>query len=244
MAVAGISILEPDPGGPEAVGVVEDLRATASPFRVYVGGAAAGLIDFSDSVEASGLVALGFVIVSVVVLLFLLTGSILMPFKALIVNALSIAATLGVLVWLFQYGNLSGPLGFDPPGGIEVYVVIVLVCFGFGLAMDYEVFLLSRIRELVDQGRSNDEAVRVGLQRSGSIITSAAAVIILVFLGFAFGDLLVIKEVGFGLAFAVLIDASIVRLLLVPATMTLLQKWNWWAPAPLARLYTKYGIVH
>jgi len=172
-AVAGVSILDPDPGGPEAVAVVEDLRATASSFRVYVGGAAANLVDFSDSVKASGLMALGFVVISVIVLLFFLTGSILMPLKALIVNALSIAATLGVLVWLFQYGNLSGVLGFEPPGGIEVYVVIALVCFGFGLAMDYEVFLLSRIRELVDQGRSNDEAVRVGLQRSGSIITSS-----------------------------------------------------------------------
>lgn len=244
MAVAGVSILDPDPGGPDAVAVVEDLRGTASSFRVYVGGTAANLIDFSDAVTASGLIALAFVVVSVIVLLFLMTGSILMPFKALIVNALSIAATLGVLVWMFQYGNLSGPLGFDPPGGIEVYVVIALVCFGFGLAMDYEVFLLSRIRELVDQGRSNDEAVRIGLQRSGSIITSAAAVIILVFLGFAFGDLLIIKEVGFGLAFAVLIDATIVRLLLVPSTMTLLQKWNWWAPAPLARIYERVGITH
>ncbi|MBN2177000.1 MAG: MMPL family transporter [Demequinaceae bacterium] len=244
MSVAGISIVESDPGGPEAVAVVEDLRAMDAPFRVYVGGQAAGLLDFSNAVATSGLIGLGIVILAVVALLFLMTGSLLMPIKALIVNALSLAATLGVLVWIFQYGNLSGILGFDPPGGIEIYVVIVLVCFGFGLAMDYEVFLLSRIKELVDQGMSDDEAVRVGLQRSGRIITSAAAVIVLVFIGFAFGDLLIIKEVGFGLAVAVLLDATLVRLLLVPATMSLLGKWNWWAPAPLRRLHERFSLTH
>ncbi len=244
MSVARVSILEPDPGGPEAVAVVEDLRATDAPFRTYVGGQAAGLLDFSEAIATSGLMGLGFVILAVIVLLFLMTGSLLMPIKALVVNALSIAATLGVLVWMFQYGNLSGVLGFTPPGGIEIYVVIVLVCFGFGLAMDYEVFLLSRIKELVDGGMPNDEAVRVGLQRSGRIITSAAAVIVLVFIGFAFGDLLVIKEVGFGLAIAVLLDATLVRLLLVPATMSLLDKWNWWAPAPLRKLYERFSLTH
>jgi RND superfamily putative drug exporter len=187
---------------------------------------------------------LGFVILAVVVLLFLMTGSLLMPIKALLVNTLSIAATLGVLVWMFQYGNLSGVLGFTPPGGIEIYVVIVLVCFGFGLAMDYEVFLLSRVKELVDAGMPNDEAVRVGLQRSGRIITSAAAVIILVFIGFAFGDLLIIKEVGFGLATAVFLDATLVRLLLVPATMSLLGDLNWWAPRPLKRLHARLHLSH
>ncbi len=244
MAVAGVSIVDPDPGGPEAVDIVNDLRAMDSPFRVYVGGQAAGLIDFSNAIATSGLMGLGFVVFAVIVLLFLMTGSLLMPIKALVVNALSIAATLGVLVWVFQYGNLSGLLGFTPPGGIEIYVVISLVCFGFGLAMDYEVFLLSRIKELVDEGMSNDEAVRIGLQRSGRIITSAAAVIILVFIGFAFGDLLVIKEVGFGLAIAVALDATLVRLLLVPATMSLLDKWNWWAPAPLRKLHERFHLTH
>ncbi|MCJ7826758.1 MAG: MMPL family transporter, partial [Demequinaceae bacterium] len=195
MSVSGVSIVDPDPGGPEAVAVVEDLRARDAPFQTYIGGQAAGLLDFSEAIATSGLIGLGFVVFAVIVLLFLMTGSLLMPIKALLVNALSIAATLGVLVWMFQYGNLSGVLGFTPPGGIEIYVVIVLVCFGFGLAMDYEVFLLSRVKELVDGGMPNDEAVRVGLQRSGRIITSAAAVIILVFVGFAFGDLLIIKEV-------------------------------------------------
>ena len=130
------------------------------------------------------------------------------------------------------------------PDGVETYVVILVLAFGFGLAMDYEVFLLSRIKELVDRGVPNDEAVRLGLQRSARIITSAAAIIILVFLGFAAGHMLVIKEVGLGLAFAVLIDATLVRMFLVPATMTLLGDWNWWAPAPLHRLHERLGFPH
>jgi RND superfamily putative drug exporter len=135
-------------------------------------------------------------------------------------------------------------LQFTSTGGIETYVLVMIIAFGFGLAMDYEVFLLARIKEHIDAGESNDEAVRRGLQRSGRIITSAAAVIVLVFIGFASGQLLVIKEVGIGLAVAVFLDATLVRMLLVPATMTLLGKWNWWAPAPLRRLYERKGISH
>ena len=118
------------------------------------------------------------------------------------------------------------------------------LAFGFGLSMDYEVFLLSRIKELVDKGVPNDEAVRLGLQRSGRIITSAATIVIVVFLGFAAGKILVIKEIGVGLAFAVLLDATLVRLLLVPATMTLLGQWNWWAPKPLRRIHERLNITH
>ena len=121
---------------------------------------------------------------------------------------------------------------------------MLIIAFGFGLAMDYEVFLLARIKEHVDAGDSNDVAVRKGLQRSGRIITSAAAVIIIVFIGFATGSLLVIKEVGIGLAIAVFLDATLVRMLLVPATMTLLGDWNWWAPAALRRLYERKGLSH
>ncbi|MEX0913868.1 MAG: MMPL family transporter, partial [Demequina sp.] len=177
-------------------------------------------------------------------LLFLMTGSLLVPAKALVINTLSLAAALGVVTWVFQGGNLEWLLQFTSAGGLETYVVVMIVAFGFGLAMDYDLFLLARVKELVDKGMSNDEAVRVGLQRSGRIITSAAAVIILVFLGFAFGELLVIKQVGFGLAFAVLLDATVVRMLLVPATMTLLGDYNWWAPAPLKRLHRRFAIDH
>ncbi len=149
-------------------------------------------------------------------------GSLLVPVKALIINALSLTASIGVAVWIFQEGHLEGPLQFASTGGIETYVLVLILAFGFGLSMDYEVFLLSRIKELVDKGVPNDDAVRLGLQRSGRIITSAAAIVIVVFMGFAAGKILVIKEIGVGLAFAVLLDATLVRLLLVPATMTLL----------------------
>ena len=168
------------------------------------------------------------------VLLFLMTGSVVIPVKALLTNVVSLSASLGVLVWVFQDGHLADALGFVPTGGIETYVVALIIAFGFGLAMDYEVFLLSRIKELHDQGLGNDDAVRLGLQRSGRIITSAALIVIVVFAGFVAGKLLVIKEVGFSLAVAVLVDATVVRMLLVPATMTLLGRVNWWAPAAAA----------
>ena len=149
-----------------------------------------------------------------------------------------------MLVWVFQDGHLSGLLDFVSTGGIETYVVALVIAFAFGLAMDYEVFLLSRIKELHDAGHPDEESVRLGLQRSGRIITSAAAIVVVVFAGFVFGELLVIKEVGFSLAVAVIIDATLVRLLLVPATMTLLGRWNWWAPAPLRRGYDRLAITH
>jgi putative drug exporter of the RND superfamily len=187
--------------------------------------------------------AVGAVVLATFVLLFLMTGSLLVPVKTLLINALSLAASLGVASWIFADGNLESLLGFTSAGGIETYVLVLIVAFGFGLAMDYEVFLLARIKEHVDAGQSNDEAVRRGLQRSGRIITSAAAVIIIVFVGFATGDLLVIKEVGIGLAVAVFLDATLVRMLLVPATMTLLGDWNWWAPAPLRRLHERLSIT-
>ena len=186
----------------------------------------------------------GIVALATLVLLFLMTGSVVIPVKAHLTNAISIAASLGVLVWVFQDAHLSGLLGFVSTGGIETYVLVLVIAFAFGLAMDYEVFLLSRIKELHDSGLSNDDAVRLGLQRSGRIITSAAAIIIVVFAGFVAGKLLVIKEVGFALAVAVLIDATVVRLLLVPATMTVLGRGNWWSPPFLRRLYARLAITH
>ena len=171
------------------------------------------------------------------ILLFLMTGSVLVPIKALIMNLLSLGATFGALVWIFQDGHLSGLLGFTAFGAIEVWVPVVVFVFAFGLSMDYEVFLLSRIKECHDEGCDSDTAVAHGLQRSGRIITSAAALVMIVFLGFAAGSSLGIKEMGLALAIAVAVDATLVRCLLVPATMTLLGNANWWAPAPLRRIY-------
>ena len=243
-AVAGIFTEYPDQAGSDATRLVREIRALDSPFRVYLGDQAAIQIDFVDSLGDGAPWAVGLVVLVTFVLLFLMTGSLLVPLKTLIINALSLAASLGIVSWIFADGHLEGLLGFTSTGGIETYVLVMIIAFGFGLAMDYEVFLLSRIKELVDAGASNNEAVRLGLQRSGRIITSAAAVIILVFLGFAAGQLLVIKQVGVGLAVAVFLDATLVRMLLVPATMTLLGDWNWWAPAPLRRLYERRGISH
>ncbi len=243
-AVVGVHVDTDDAGGPEAVAVVDEVRALDPGFDFYVTGQAAGQVDFRAALADRVWWAVGIVVVATFVLLFLMTGSVLIPVKALLTNALSLAASLGVLVWVFQEGHLEGVLDFTSAGGIETYVVALVIAFAFGLAMDYEVFLLSRIKELHDAGLSNDEAVRLGLQRSGRIITSAAAIIIVVFAGFVFGELLVIKEVGFALAVAVFIDATIVRILLVPATMTLLGRANWWAPKPLERLYERFSITH
>ena len=233
-----------DPGGAGTTAVVRAVREAPAPFPVVVTGQAANQIDFIDALADRAWWALGVVAGATLVLLFLMTGSVLVPVKALLTNALSLVATVGVLVWGFQDGHLEGLLGFRSTGGIETYVLALVVAFAFGLAMDYEVFLLSRIKEQYDAGRDNDTAVRLGLQQSGRIITSAAAIIIVVFVGFVFGELMVIKEVGFSLAVAVLIDATLVRMLLVPATMTLLGRANWWAPRPLRRLHRRLGLVH
>lgn len=243
-SAVGVFLDVDDPAGADAVEAVQAIRALDAPFDILVGGQVANQIDFVDSIVRGAPLAVGIVVAVTFVLLFLMTGSLLVPAKALVINTLSLAATLGILTWVFQEGNLEGPLGFDSTGGLETYVVVMIVAFGFGLAMDYDLFLLARVKELVDRGVGNNEAVRIGLQRSGRIITSAAAVIILVFMGFAFGELLVIKQVGFGLAVAVLLDATVVRMLLVPATMTLLGRWNWWAPGPLRQLYERFQLTH
>ncbi|WP_028046309.1 MMPL family transporter [Cellulomonas sp. URHE0023] len=240
----GVRPASDDPGDATSRQVVQEIRDLDAPFPTWVVGQAAAQIDFTDAVVARAPFAVAIVALATFVLLFLMTGSVVVPVKALVTSALSLAASLGVMVWVFQDGHLTGLLDFTPTGGIETYVVVLVIAFGFGLAMDYEVFLLSRIKELVDAGVPNDDAVRLGMQRSGRIITSAALIVIVVFAGFVAGKLLVIKEVGFSLAFAVLIDATIVRLLLVPATMTVLGARNWWAPRFLSRLHERLGIIH
>jgi len=242
--VVGVRAATRDAGGTVAQDVVTGLRAIHPPFRTWVAGQAANQIDFVSSLRSSAPAALAIVVLATFVLLFLMTGSVIVPLKALVVNSLSLAASLGVLVWVFQEGHFQRFLGYTSTGGIETYVVALVLAFGFGLAMDYEVFLLSRIKEFHDRGRPNNEAVRLGLQRSGRIITSAAAIMVVVFGGFIFGKLLVIKEVGFALAVVVVVDATIVRLLLVPATMTVLGRANWWAPRRFKALYERFSLTH
>ena len=243
-AVVNVFMADPDPGSAQAKAVVTEIRDARPDYPIWVTGQTAALIDFTHALATQAPRAMAVVILATFVLLFLLTGSILVPIKALLINIVSLGASLGVLVWVFQDGNGESLLGFRSTGGIETIIPILVIALGFGLAMDYEVFLLSRIKEFRDKGMSNNEAVVAGLQRSGRIITSAALIVVLVFSGFVAGELLVIKQTGVALAVAVAVDATLVRCLLVPATMTLLGEWNWWAPGPLRRLHDRLGLKH
>lgn len=223
--------------------LVDHLRADRPPFDAKVVGQASGLWDFHQALLQRGPIALGLVALATFVLLFLMTGSVVVPIKALVMNIVSLGACLGVVVWIFQEGHLSGLLGFTSTGGIEATMPMLILAFGFGLSMDYEVFLLARIVELHEAGHDTDTAVQLGLQRSGRIITSAALLMVIVFAGFAAGDLLAMKQMGVGLLVAIVIDATLVRMLLVPATMTVLGQANWWAPPAMKRLHERFGIA-
>jgi RND superfamily putative drug exporter len=227
---------------PDAEQVARDIAAHRPSFPVYVTGWAAHGVAFLDHLKARSPFAAGLVVLAVFVLLFLMTGSVLVPTKAVIMNIVSLGASFGVLVWVFQTGHLEGLLHFASTGGVETTVPAMVLAFAFGLSMDYEVFLLSRIKEIKDTGATNSEAVEQGLQRSGRIITSAGLIVIIVFAGFASGQLLIVKEVSVAVAVAVAVDTTLVRMILVPATMTLLGEWNWWAPKPLRRLHERFGI--
>jgi len=159
-----------------------------------------------------------------------------------VMNAISIGASFGVVVWIFQDGHLADWLGFTPTGFLEPTNLILMLAILFGLSTDYEVFLLSRVREEWDRSGRNTDAVATGLQRTGGIITAAALLLIIVVGGFATGGAATIKMLGIGTVVAVAVDATLVRTLLVPATMRLLGRWNWWAPGPLARVYRRYGL--
>ena len=242
LTVVEVDLDVADASSPEALAVTEALRALDVGAETWVTGLAASLEDFTGSLLADAPLAVGVVVAATFVLLFLMTGSLLIPAKALLLNVLSLGASFGVLVLVFQDGYGEELLSFTSTGGIEAFIPPLVLALGFGLAMDYEVFLLARIKELRDSGLGNDEAVAAGLQRSGRIITSAALIIVIVFAGFVTGQLLIIKQTGVALATAVAIDATLVRILLVPATMTLLGEWNWWAPAPLRRLHDRFGV--
>lgn len=232
-----------DPISSRARQLVVDVRAVASPAgsRVLVGGDTAELVDLFQSLRRTLPWMAGFVGLVSFVLLFLAFGSVLLPLKAIVMNLLSLTASFGALVWIFQQGHLSGLLGFTPTGTIEATQPILLLAIAFGLSMDYEVFLLSRVREQWDRTGDNTTAVAAGLQRTGRIITSAALLLAVVIGAFATSGITFIKMIGVGMVIAILIDATVVRALLVPATMRLLGRYNWWAPRPLARFWERYG---
>jgi uncharacterized membrane protein YdfJ with MMPL/SSD domain len=227
-----------------AENIVSQVRAIHAPGGLVplVDGVTAYQIDLLASLRATLPYALFVIIMAVLVLLFLMTGSLLMPIKAIVLNMLSLSATFGALVWIFQDGHLQNLLGFQSTGSIDATQPILIFAIAFGLSMDYEVFLLSRIKERYDATGDNREAVSSGMQRTGRLITSAALLLAVVLLAFGTSKIIFIQEIGIGLAIAVIIDATLVRMLLVPATMRLLGKWNWWAPAPLRAIWQRIGL--
>ncbi|HWZ17564.1 MAG TPA: MMPL family transporter [Ktedonobacteraceae bacterium] len=227
-----------------AENIVSQVRAIHAPGGLVplVDGVTAYQIDLLASLRATLPYALLVMFAAVSVLLFLMTGSLLMPVKAIVLNILSLSATFGALVWIFQDGHLQNLLGFQSTGSIDATQPILIFAIAFGLSMDYEVFLLSRIKERFDETGDNRAAVSSGLQRTGWLITSAAMLMAVVFSAFGTSRIIFIQEIGIGLAIAVIIDATLVRMLLVPATMRLLGKWNWWAPAPLRAIWQRIGL--
>jgi uncharacterized membrane protein YdfJ with MMPL/SSD domain len=224
---------------------VQQIRDLPPPTgtRVQVTGATADFVDFQDSLARHLPIAGGIVIVATLVLLFLFTGSVVLPIKALVMNVLNLSAVFGILVFVFQDGRLEGLLDYSGQGALEQTMPILLFAVAFGLSTDYAVFLLSRIKEARDHGASDSESVAIGLERTGRIVTAAALLFAVAIGAFATSQIIFIKENGVGTALAVLIDASIIRALLVPSLMELLGKWNWWAPRPLRRLHDRLGFT-
>ncbi|MFE3543377.1 MMPL family transporter [Nocardia sp. NPDC059177] len=222
--------------------LVEQVRAVDVPSDLLVGGVAAANVDSLGAIEDALPWALGFVVLLMLIVLFLLTGSVVLPVLAVILSALSLTATFGALVWIFQDGHLSGLLGFTVTGDLSATVPVMLFAAAFGLAMDYQVFLLSRIREEYDRTGKNETAVALGLERIGRIVTAAAVLISLVFLGFLASDITFMKAFGIGLPLAVIVDATLVRGFLLPAAMKLLGDANWYAPEFLRRLHDRFGL--
>jgi RND superfamily putative drug exporter len=228
---------------PASQDLVQQIRAVdpGAGATALVGGQTASAVDLVESIGSHlPRMALSVAVV-MLVLLFVAFGSVVLPLKAIVMNAVSIAASFGVVTWVFQEGHLSGALGFTSPGYLDATQPILMLAILFGLSMDYEVFLLSRVREEWDVTGDNTHSVAAGLQHSGRIITSAALLLAIVIGGFATSGIVFLKMIGVGMLVAVLLDATVVRGLLVPATMRLLGRANWWAPAPMSRSWERYG---
>jgi RND superfamily putative drug exporter len=228
-----------DPSGAAAGATVRSIRDLPAPFSVEVTGDAARLVDYRAMLGERIPWAVAVVVLATLLLLFAFTGSVLLPVKAVLTNLLSIGAALGVVVWVFQQGHLVGLFGSVRLDSTNLTVPVLVAAIAFGLSVDYEVFLLSRIRERHLEGAGARAAVAEGIQRTGRIITAAALLMVVVFGGFLVGGFAPIKQIGLGLVLAVALDATVVRMLLVPATMTLLDRLNWWAPAPLRSLHRR-----
>ncbi|MFF4039010.1 MMPL family transporter [Streptomyces sp. NPDC001816] len=225
-----------------AQSLVGDLRSLKAPFDTKVTGTAAVLVDSKHAIGEHLPWAGAFIAIVTLLLVFLLTGSVLIPLQAVVLNALSLTAMFGAVVWVFQDGHLSGALGFTSPGSIETTLPVLMFCVAFGLSMDYGVFLLSRIKEEYERTGDHNEAVRHGLQRTGGLITAAAVILAVVMVAIGTSRVTNTKMLGLGIALAVLMDAMVVRSLLVPAIMRLTGRATWWAPAPLRRFHQRFGL--
>jgi RND superfamily putative drug exporter len=215
--------------------LVRAIRTLAAPpdAAIAVTGFTAIDLDTVDFIASHTPAALAYIVAATMLVLFFLLGSVILPLKAVVMNLLSISASFGAIVWIFQDGHLAAQLGFTP-GSIDPTLPVIMFCTVFGLSMDYEVLLLSRIQEEYRRTGDNTHAVAEGLERSGRLITAAALIMVAVFVGFALADVVIIKSVGVGMAIAVALDATLVRALIVPATMRLLGRANWWAPRLVA----------
>jgi uncharacterized membrane protein YdfJ with MMPL/SSD domain len=222
--------------------LVRDIRAVDAPFPAQVGGATAAFVDQRSSVADHLPIAIAVLAGTTLVILFLMTGSVVLPIKALVMNLLTLSAAFGLLVLIFQDGRLESLLAYDSQGALELTQPILLFAIAFGLSTDYGVFLLTRIKEARDSGLPDREAVAVGLERTGRIVTYAALLFTVAIGAFSTSEIVFIKELGVGTALAVLIDAFLIRTLLVPSLMAMLGRWNWWAPRPLARLHARIGL--
>jgi RND superfamily putative drug exporter len=220
--------------------LVRDLRALDG--QSLVTGTTADFIDLHRSLGDHLPLFLAIVAAITFAVLFVMTGSVILPLKQVLMNGLGLTAVFGILVLVFQDGRLEGLLGYTSQGGLEATTLLLVFATVFGLSTDYGVFLLARIKEAWDGGYSDSEAVAVGLERTGRIVTAAALLFFIAFGAFVTSEIVVLKVLGLGTALAVLIDATIIRALLVPALMQLLGRWNWWAPAPLRRLHARIGL--
>jgi putative drug exporter of the RND superfamily len=228
---------------PVSKDLLESIRShdVGGDLSMLVDGGTAEIVDVVDAMYGAFPLAVGLVLVATYIVLFLLFHSVFLPLKAIVMNTLSLLASYGALVWVFQDGHLERALRFDSLGYVEASLPIIMFCILFGLSMDYEVFLLSRVREEWERTGNNTESVAIGLQRSGRIISSAALIVVVVAISFVSADVILVKALGFGIALAVFLDATIVRALLVPATMRLMGHWNWWRPAFLERFAIPEG---
>jgi trehalose monomycolate/heme transporter len=234
-----------DPITPEARQLVRQLRAMPLPpgiTTLQIGGFPAEHLDYVESLVQNTPWVMGAIMLVIGILLFLMLGSVFLPLKAILTNIISLTATFGGLVWVFQDGNMAGLLGFTPQGQMEGTVLVLIFATAFGLSIDYEVFLLSRIKESCHRSGDSVTSIATGIQKSGPIITSAALLIGVVLASFAMGEVVFMKAMGLGLLFSVIIDATLVRMLLVPASLRLLGRYNWWAPPFLQRIYQRFNL--